>query len=111
MSPSTTQENEQLSQRLAAALEEVNRLSARIQELEAQHQEFLRRFRHDCMNPLGAISGFLTLLQEPQCGDLNARQKRYVDNVERSANSLLALVEKTSAPNAAAACPPSLTCD
>ena len=90
------EENEQLSGRLSAALEELDRLS-RVQELEAQHQESFRRFRHDCMSPLGSISGFLELLQDSECGELNSRQRRYVQSLERSTQSLLMLVERTSA--------------
>lgn len=93
------QENEQLSRRLAAALGEVDRLSARISELEAQRQEFFRRFRHDCMNQLGSISGFLTLLQDTQCGELNARQRRYIQNAGISSQSLLMLIEGIAAAN------------
>jgi signal transduction histidine kinase len=93
------QESDQMSEQLTAALKEVDRLSVRLRELETQRHEVLRRFHHDCVNPLGAISGFLSLLQEPQCGELNSRQRQYVQCAEKSTQSLLTLIQRASAAN------------
>jgi signal transduction histidine kinase len=89
------EENAQLSERLSAALEKIELLS-RVQLLEGQRMDFFRRFRHDCVSPLGSISGFLDLLQDSQYGELNSRQRGYVQNLQRSTQSLLLLVERTS---------------
>jgi hypothetical protein len=94
---SVGEQNEQLSRRLAVALEDLSRLSARVRELEAQRQFHL--FRHDCMNLIGSMRGFLALLQDSQSGVLNSRQQRYVQCVEKSTQSLLMLIEKTSLSN------------
>jgi signal transduction histidine kinase len=99
---SVIQENEQLSTRLDSALKEVDRLLERLRELEAQRHEFLHRFQHDCVNPLGSIRGFLSLLQQPQCGELNSRQRQYVQSAEKGTHSLLTLIQKTSGANSIA---------
>jgi len=89
-------ENERLAEQLGSTIERLNLLSAGVQELEGKHRELFSRFRHDCMNPLGSIKGFVALLRDPHFGELNDRQRRCVENIERSSEGLLNLVEATS---------------
>jgi signal transduction histidine kinase len=90
------EKNNQLARQLATAMEEIDRLAARVQEMETLHDEGYRRFRHDCLNPLASIQGFLRLLQDSQVGELSARQRRYLQSAENGTQSLLKLLEKTA---------------
>jgi hypothetical protein len=87
-------EEDQRSDPADRALEELDRLSLRLRELETQRHTFLHRFRHDCANLVD--SWILSLLQEPQCGELNARQRGYAQCAEKSTQSLLMLIERAS---------------
>lgn len=62
-------------------------------ESEAKSR-FLATVSHELRTPLNSILGFNQLLGSPSFGDLNERQHRYVDNIARSGNQLLALVNE-----------------
>ena len=52
----------------------------------------IQRCKHDLLNPLNVIIGFSNLLKEEQVGVLNEKQRRYVENIANSAQSLLSLL-------------------
>jgi len=64
------------------ALYESNRLKS----------EFLANVSHELRTPLVSILGFAELLRELPAADQDAKQIRYVQNILRSANNLLALI-------------------
>jgi len=53
---------------------------------------FLANMSHELRTPLNAILGFSQLLQLPQFGQLSEKQDHYVDNIVKSGQHLLALV-------------------
>ena len=54
--------------------------------------EFLATMSHELRTPLTAIIGFSDLLLEGINGELDDRSKRYLNNISRSGNHLLALI-------------------
>ncbi len=54
--------------------------------------EFLANMSHELRTPLNAINGFSQLLLEQTFGELNAKQKRYCDNILASGEHLLQLI-------------------
>lgn len=54
--------------------------------------EFLATMSHELRTPLTAIIGFSDLLLEGISGELDERSKRYLNNISRSGNHLLALI-------------------
>jgi PAS domain S-box-containing protein len=60
-------------------------------ESEAKSR-FLAGMSHELRTPLNSILGFAQLLEQPAYGDLNERQRRYVDNILSSGGHLLSLV-------------------
>jgi signal transduction histidine kinase len=52
----------------------------------------IQRLKHDLRNPLNVIIGFSSLLKEEQVGVLNEKQRRYVENIFSSAQTLLSLL-------------------
>lgn len=74
-------QNTELAQARAAA-EEVSRLKS----------QFLATMSHELRTPLNSVIGFCQLLEEPSSGELNDRQKRYLNNSLTSARRLQALI-------------------
>jgi len=78
------------------------RLHSREVELELMNEElthaneaksqFLANTSHELRTPLNAIIGFSELLKNPRMGELNAKQKRYVDHVHVSGKRLLTII-------------------
>ena len=62
-------------------------------ESEAKSR-FLATVSHELRTPLNSILGFNQLLASPGFGELNDRQRRYVENMARSGNQLLSLVNE-----------------
>ncbi|MDP2846369.1 MAG: HAMP domain-containing sensor histidine kinase [Candidatus Methanoperedens sp.] len=53
---------------------------------------FLSNLSHELRTPLNSIIGFSELLKRKVSGELNEKQKRYVDNILTSSNFLLNLI-------------------
>lgn len=65
------------------------------QELEAltRHRSaFLARMSHELRTPLNAVIGFADVLGMETMGDLNGKQREYVDHIGTSGRHLLALI-------------------
>ena len=73
--------------RLTASLDSGEE-TARVSELKSS---FLASMSHEMRTPLNAVIGFAQLLSSPDFGKLDARQDRYVQNIERAGRHLLAL--------------------
>jgi len=54
--------------------------------------DFLANMSHELRTPLNAIIGFAELLQDEFFGQLNEKQKKYVDNIHTSGRHLLGLI-------------------
>jgi PAS domain S-box-containing protein len=54
--------------------------------------EFLANMSHELRTPLNHIIGFTELIADKHCGDLNATQEEYLNDVLQSGNHLLALI-------------------
>ncbi len=79
-----------------AGLEKLNReLELRNREVERANRlksEFLASMSHELRTPLHSISGFADLLKEQIAGELNEKQKHYVERIKNAANHLLSLI-------------------
>jgi len=82
--------------RFTASLEAANReLALRNREVERATQmksKFLASMSHELRTPLNAIVGFSDLLSEGNAGDLNPKQKRFVDHIRKGSAHLLQLI-------------------
>ena len=55
--------------------------------------ECLDRIRHDILSPLGAVSGFLELLNSDVAGELSDRQRLYLQNARTGVAKAIAVAE------------------
>jgi PAS domain S-box-containing protein len=87
------------------AEEEVRALQARyLEELEERHRdadranrlksEFLASMSHELRTPLHTIIGFSELLAEEGEGELNERQRRFLEHIHRDSGHLLELINE-----------------
>ncbi len=81
----------------AAHLSQANRdLQERSRQLEtilSERTAFLSSMSHELRTPLHSISGFLELLfEDPESQELNERQRRFLRNIESSAQHLIRVV-------------------
>jgi signal transduction histidine kinase len=84
---------------IGALAADVNRMSAELQrlyqELEtaSRHKsDFLATMSHELRTPLNAIIGFSEVLQEQMFGELNDRQRGYVEDILEAGKHLLSLI-------------------
>ncbi len=86
----------EIQEKYNAQLASANRgLEARNAEVERANRlksEFLANMSHELRTPLHTIIGFSQLLTEELEGPLNAKQKRFVDHIERDSLHLLDLI-------------------
>ena len=73
------------------ALEEANQ---QIQEATRHKSDFLSRMSHDLRTPMNAIIGYTGILRRRARGVLDERQYRNLENIQTSANNLLALINE-----------------
>ncbi|MBS2036517.1 GAF domain-containing protein [bacterium] len=72
-------------------------LAHALQESEAASlakSEFLTSMSHELRTPLNAILGFSQVLRQQTFGAVNAKQKRYLDNILSSGQHLLKLINE-----------------
>lgn len=82
-----------LVNKLEAKIVELEKANAELRELDRLKSEFVSTVSHELRTPLNIIIGHAEVLQDELFGPLNDHQKRYVDNIVRSARHLLDLVE------------------
>lgn len=70
-------------------LEETNKQLERVNKLKT---EFLASMSHELRTPLNSIIGFSEILIDQLFGELNERQKKYVNNIYTSGEHLLQLI-------------------
>ncbi len=91
------QRAEQERQNFTESLEKANReLELRNREVERTTRlksKFLASMSHELRTPLNAIVGFSDLLADGSAGDLNAKQKRFVNHIRQGSAHLLELIK------------------
>ena len=73
--------------------QELNLLRDRFNEMESVKERFLANISHEIRTPMNGIFGMTELINQTQ---LNSKQKRYVDTIRRSTESLLGIVNDLS---------------
>ncbi len=80
-------------QELIGGLERKVAERTRALEVASKHKsEFLANMSHELRTPLNAIIGFTQVLQQKLFGDVNEKQEEYLEDVNSSADHLLALI-------------------
>ncbi|GAB2779687.1 HAMP domain-containing sensor histidine kinase [Halomonas shantousis] len=69
-------------------------LSARLAELEAQKQQFLRHMSHELKTPLASVIEGTALLADGVVGEMTPRQREIVGLIDDSAVELQSLIEQ-----------------
>ena len=84
---------------LGALATNVNQMNDELQRVyrelatASQHKsDFLANMSHELRTPLNAIIGFSQVLREGLFGEVNEKQKEYLDDILSSGNHLLALI-------------------
>ncbi len=75
---------------LDGKVDELAQVNLRLYELNNLKNEFLATMSHELRTPLNSILGFSEVLSDSP--KLNAKQKRYVSNIQISGKNLMALV-------------------
>ncbi|WP_244613064.1 sensor histidine kinase [Modicisalibacter radicis] len=74
--------------------ERLDWLSARLNELEAQKQQFLRHMSHELKTPLASVREGTSLLSDDVAGALTPRQREIVELIDASGEELQTLIEQ-----------------
>lgn len=72
--------------------DELDRLYKELETASRHKSEFLANMSHELRTPLNAIIGFSQVLREEMFGEVNEKQKEYLDDIISSGNHLLALI-------------------
>ena len=79
---------------LEKANEELTDLAAELNRVARAKSEFLANMSHELRTPLNSIIGFSEVLYDQTFGDINEKQKKYVNNVLTSGKHLLLLINQ-----------------
>ncbi len=83
------QQIESLKKSYLAELEARHREAERLNQLKS---EFIASVSHELRTPLHTIIGFAELLDEPETGPLNEKQKRFLHHIHTDSDHLLSLI-------------------
>ncbi len=86
------QKVEERTRELQVALEQLAEKTRELELASAHKSEFLANMSHELRTPLNAIIGFTQVLQQKLFGDVNEKQEEYLEDVNSSADHLLALI-------------------
>jgi signal transduction histidine kinase len=67
--------------------------ATRQQKLTHNQNEFVRIVSHDLLSPLTSIKGFASMLESRMAGELNEKQKYYINKILSGVTSMTSLVE------------------
>jgi signal transduction histidine kinase len=76
----------------ARLFRELEEKSRQLEAASRHKSEFLANMSHELRTPLNAIIGFSEVLQEQMFGELNPKQKEYVQDIHGSGHHLLSLI-------------------
>ncbi|ALM54499.1 histidine kinase [Halomonas huangheensis] len=79
---------------LVALGERLDWLTARLDELEAQKQQFLRHMSHELKTPLASVREGSALLSDGVAGEMTARQREVLELIDSSGAELQRLIEQ-----------------
>jgi PAS domain S-box-containing protein len=91
LSPLETDEGTLVSSAIRDITER-KRIEQRLHEASRMKSEFLANMSHELRTPLNGIIGFSELLVDEKVGSLNARQKEFLNDVLKSGQHLLQLI-------------------
>ena len=86
------QKVEERTRELETALSELDEKSHELETTSRHKSEFLANMSHELRTPLNAILGFSQVLRERLFGEVNEKQKEYLDDILSSGNHLLSLI-------------------
>jgi signal transduction histidine kinase len=72
--------------------DELRRLYKELETASQHKSDFLANMSHELRTPLNAIIGFSQVLLEEMVGDVNDKQREYLDDILSSGNHLLSLI-------------------
>src|SRR6266853_3373102 len=76
-------EKHKFAERLAASNQELELRNREVQRATQMKSKFLASMSHELRTPLNAIVGFSDLLAEQTAGELNFKQKRFVNHIKQ----------------------------
>ena len=85
-------DRQRLEQSLRLLNEQLAEQTRRAEEASRLKSQFLANMSHELRTPLNGIIGFSELLYDGRAGELNDRQKRYLNNILLSGRHLLQLI-------------------
>ncbi|MEQ6917099.1 sensor histidine kinase [Halomonas aquatica] len=74
--------------------ERLDWLASRLDELEAQKQQFLRHMSHELKTPLASVREGSSLLSDGVAGEVTPRQREILDLIDASGRELQQLIEQ-----------------
>ena len=83
---------EERTTQLAAANKELDLRNREVERATRLKSKFLASMSHELRTPLNAIVGFSDLLAEQTAGELNEKQKRFVNHIKQGSAHLLQLI-------------------
>jgi signal transduction histidine kinase len=72
--------------------DELGRLYAQLEAANRHKSQFLASMSHELRTPLNAVIGFSEILRDQLFGELNERQRRYVQHILEAGRHLLGLI-------------------
>ena len=72
--------------------DELRRLYKELEAASKHKSDFLANMSHELRTPLNAIIGFSQVLREEMVGEMNEKQREYLDDILSSGNHLLSLI-------------------
>jgi PAS domain S-box-containing protein len=85
-------EKRRFLEKLAASNEELELRNREVERATKLKSKFLANMSHELRTPLNAIVGFSDLLAEGSPGELNDKQKRFVNHIKQGSAHLLQLI-------------------
>lgn len=85
-------EKRKFAERLAASNQELELRNREVERATHLKSKFLASMSHELRTPLNAIVGFSDLLAEQTAGELNDKQKRFVNHIKEGSAHLLQLI-------------------
>jgi PAS domain S-box-containing protein len=85
-------EKRKFTERLAASNQELGLRNREVERATRLKSKFLASMSHELRTPLNAIVGFSDLLAEGAPGQLNEKQKRFVNHIKQGSAHLLQLI-------------------